>query len=286
MLDKASPHTALIGALMHMLKPLVRLLIHYQITFPYISNLLKSIYLEVAEESFPVGNKRPTDSRLSLLTGVHRKDVRRLRDESLSSKDVVAKSGSLGAQVVSAWLSLPEYSNKNGEALALYRLAAAGEPSFESLVEQISRQDLRSRSLLDEWLRMKMVNIDEQDKVHLIQDAFLPDENFDSKAYFFGHNLHDHFSAGASNLIGGTPPYFDRSVYYNNLRAESITALKKYIDKKSMQLIKDINLQARAMQKNDSDTKLTKYRFRFGAYHYAEEQKTEPKKNAKGIKDE
>ncbi len=283
MRDKASPQTALIGVLTHLLKPLVRLLIHYQITFPYISNLLKSIYVEVAEESFPVGNKRPTDSRLSLLTGVHRKDVRRLRAESLSNNDndVVADPGSLGAQVVSAWLSLPEYSSKHGEALALHRLAAAGEPSFESLVEKISRQDLRSRSLLDEWLRMKMVNIDAQDKVHLVQDAFLPDENFDAKAYFFGQHLHDHFSASASNLMGNMPPYFDRSVYFNNLSAESITALKTYIDKKGMQLIKEINLHAREMQKKDSDSKLAKYRFRFGAYYFAEEQK-----NAKGIKDE
>ena len=275
MLNKGSPQNALIGALTLLLKPLVRLLIHYQITFPYISTLLKTIYLEVAEESFPVNDKRPTDSRLSLLTGVHRKDVRRLREEGTSHQMVVEKPGSLAAQVVSSWLSLPEYTHKNGEPQALFRLSASGEPSFESLVERVSRQDLRSRSLLDEWLRMKMVSIDDQDKVHLEQDAFLPDENFDAKAYFFGQNLHDHFSAGASNLIGESLPYFDRSVYYNNLSDDSIEVLKKYIDEKGMELIKDVNLQAREMQKKDSDEKTVKYRFRFGAYHFSEEQKNE-----------
>ncbi len=273
------PNNALINALTHLLKPLVRLLIHYQITFPYISALLKSIYLEVAEESFSVEDKRPTDSRLSLLTGVHRKDVRRLRNNGQLPSSVGVKSQSLGAQVVSAWLSLPEYSDKSGQALPLSRLSASGEPSFESLVEQVSRQDLRSRSLLDEWLRMKMVSIDDQDKVRLEQDAFLPDDNFDAKSLFFSHNLHDHFSAGASNLIGQAVPYFDRCVYYNNLSEESIETLKKYIDEKGMQLIKEINLHARKMQKKDSDKESEKYRFRFGAYHYSEQQKLEKNMN-------
>ena len=105
-IDGVSP--SLISALTRLLKPLVRLLIHYQITCPFVSQLLKSIYLQVATESFPVEGKRVTDSRLSLLTGVHRKDVRRLRYEDNPLSATESKSTSLSAQVIASWLSFSE----------------------------------------------------------------------------------------------------------------------------------------------------------------------------------
>lgn len=268
-----APSQVLVSALSKLLRPLVRLLIHHQITYPFISQLLKSIYLHVAEESFPVEDKRMTDSRLSLLTGVHRKDVRRLRYETDDTRHIDSKPASLSAQVISTWLSSPDYTNSEGAPKPLHRLSATGHPSFESLVEEISKQDLRSRSLLDDWLQKKIVNIDKDDYVHLIVEAFLPTENFDDKAHFFGHNMHDHMAASTQNLLNEDAPYFDRGVYYNNLSPESIQLLQTMSEQKAMDVIKAINQKARQLQKKDSSDSHTSHRFRLGAYFYSEEQK-------------
>jgi len=282
--DNAAPSQALISALTKLLKPVVQLLIHFQITHPYVSQLLKSIYLQVASESFPVEGKRLTDSRLSLLTGVHRKDVRKLRyEEDPITATTESKPGSISAQVIASWLSLPEYCDENGEAKPLHRLAANGEPSFESLVEEVSKQDLRSRSLLDEWQRKKFVSLDDDDFVHLEVEAFLPSDEFDEKAYFFGHNVHDHIAASAHNLIGNKPPYFDRGVYYNNLKPESIKELQSLSEQQAMKSIKEINRKARALQRKDSGKKGADQRFRFGSYFYFKSQ--EANKNS-GEKDD
>ncbi len=278
-----TPSQALTLVLSKLLKPLVRLLIHYQITYPFTSQLLKSIYLQVATESFPVEGKRITDSRLSLLTGVHRKDVRRLRYEDDPLAVAESKMKSLSAQVIASWLSFPEYSDHEGNAKPLHRLVANGEPSFESLVERVSKQDLRSRSLLDEWMRKKIVSIDNKGMVHLEKEAFLPVENFDDKAYFFGHNLHDHIAASTHNLMGNTPAYFDRSVYYNNLRAESVDELQAFSEQQAMLVIKKINRKAHQLQRKDSGKKGADHRFRFGSYFYSEEQQ---KMQHKGEKNE
>ena len=50
--------------------------------WPAVVALLKQVYVEVATDSFALGGKPPTDSRVSMLTGVHRKDVRTLRPDS------------------------------------------------------------------------------------------------------------------------------------------------------------------------------------------------------------
>ena len=65
--------------LARLLRPLVRLLIRSGITFPALIDLLRELYVNVAENEFPLPDKAQTDSRVSLLTGIHRKEVRRLR---------------------------------------------------------------------------------------------------------------------------------------------------------------------------------------------------------------
>ena len=65
--------------LARLLRPLVRLLIRSGITFPVATELLRELYVNVAENDFGLPDKEQTDSRVSLLTGIHRKEVRRLR---------------------------------------------------------------------------------------------------------------------------------------------------------------------------------------------------------------
>src|SRR5262245_30078545 len=66
-------------ALTRVLHPLVRLMIARGITFSAAVELLKRVYVEVADQHFRLTDERQTDSRVSLITGLHRKDVKRLR---------------------------------------------------------------------------------------------------------------------------------------------------------------------------------------------------------------
>ena len=67
------------GPVARLLRPLVRLLIKSGVTFPALCDLLRELYVNVAEYDFALPDKSQTDSRVSLLTGIHRKEVRRLR---------------------------------------------------------------------------------------------------------------------------------------------------------------------------------------------------------------
>ncbi len=261
------PPAALIQAVAHLLRPLVKLLITFQISYPFLVRLLKKTYVEVAERDFPVPGKRQTDSRIAMLTGVHRKDVRRLRNggESLAHAPGPA---SLGAQIVAAWMSEPAYTDARGRPRPLPRFSQHGEPGFDTLVEAVSRQDLRARSVLDEWLQSGIVRIDDHDRVELQVEAFIPRSNFDEKAFFFGMNLHDHIAAAGHNLAGGQPARFERNVYYNHLTAESMTKLDNAVNRQAMALLKDINRQARELQRRDRGKKGATGRFNLGVFFY------------------
>lgn len=269
----SEPPKALVQAVTTLLRPLVRLLLHFQITYPYLCQLLKGIYIDVASNEFQAEGTRQTDSRITMLTGVHRKDVRRFREEGLD--ELRAPSAlPLSAQIVAAWLSEPGFQAPDGTPRALPRLAKAGDGdiSFEALVDRVARQDLRARSVLDEWLRLGLVEMDAHDRVQLQVEAFIPEKGFDEKLYYFGKNLHDHISVGAHNLTGNGAPQFDRSVYYNNLSDASIAKLSALVNERGMQALKEVNRLARELQKKDASSKRAKHRFNFGIFFYLEKQ--------------
>lgn len=262
---------SLIYALSELLRPLVRLLMHYQITFPSLAQVIKRLYLEVAQHEFELTDKRQTDSRVSLLTGIHRKEVRRFREDPISPASPPTKAA-LGAQIIATWLSLPEYSNDQGEPKPLARLAVAGEPNFENLVALVSKKDVRARAVLDEWLRSGLATVDDNDRVHLQTHAFVAADDIDGKMYFFARSQRDHLSAGVANLLGGNPTEFDRNVYYNNLSAESLRQIRELIDSEAMALLKRVNKKARELQRTDSGTPSTKHRFNLGIFLHGEAQ--------------
>lgn len=263
-----APASSLVTALTRLLRPLVKLLLNHSITYPFLADLLKSVYVEVADKDFPVEGKKQTDSRVSLLTGVHRKDVKRLLHVE-KRKDSVPAAVSLGAQLVARWTGLAEYLDEQGRPRPLPRLASdGGRLSFEGLVESVSK-DMRSRVVLDEWLRLGVARIDEEDRVCLNVEAFIPERGFDEKAYYFGRNLHDHLAAGTHNLLGEKPPFVERSVYYDNLSPQSVKLLADLSKQVGMQALQAVNRYAMELQREDSGRPDARLRMNFGIYYYS-----------------
>lgn len=266
----SSPSTALIGALRRALYPLVRLMLAKGLTYPFFADLLKEIFVEVAEREFRLDNKPQTDSRISLLSGVHRKDVRRLRGASDESAVAVPRAVSLGAQLVAAWTGLPQYLDEAERPLPLPRFARnGGEVSFESLVESTSK-DIRPRAVLDEWLRLGVAHLDDEDRVVLDSDAFIPQRGFDEKAFYFGHNLGDHATAAARNLLDEGTPLLERCVHYDALNPASVQTLRALAEKEGMKALKSVNREAMKQEANDADDPAPKERITFGVYFYHE----------------
>src|SRR5579859_7596764 len=159
-----TPTPALVAALRHLLRPLVRLLVARGVTYTMLADILKQTYVDVADREFRLDSRPATDSRVSLLSGVHRKDVRRLRESAPAADAAMPDSVALGAQLVAAWTTRREFLDAKGRPRPLPRLASAGARSFEALVESVSK-DIRARSILDEWLRLGVVEFDREDRV-------------------------------------------------------------------------------------------------------------------------
>lgn len=145
-----------------LLRRIVRIAIGAGIPYQAFAKLVRETYFDVATTYEPVNDKPNSDSRVSLLTGLPRRDVRALRERGDEPRP---PQPGIERLVIDAWTSSLDLMDEHGRLLPLPRtVRQGGERSFEALVERVST-DIRARSLLDEWLRKGFVVLDEEDRV-------------------------------------------------------------------------------------------------------------------------
>jgi hypothetical protein len=256
----------LLTAVEAMLRPLVRLLIASGVTYPALCDLLRRLYVSVAGSDFSQPDRRRTVSQVSVITGIHRKEVKRLTDLPEAALAGPPPQLALATEMVMQWAATPEFTDAaTGDPLPLPRLHGADGPSFASLVESVSK-DVRPRALLDELLRSGAVTVDGDDRVHLNQAAMIPRAGFDKLAYYFGRNLRDHVMASASNLLGERKPFFDRAAFHGTLRGESVRRIAELVERVGSQALLRVYKEARTLAEADAGAADANQRITFGAY--------------------
>ena len=271
MISEASKNQLLIAnALKRVFRPFVKLMLANNLTYTFAIDVLKTLFVEVADQDFTIDNKRQTDSRISLMSGVHRKDVKRLRELHPDVEDVMPGNVSLGSQLIALWNANPAFVDADGLPKPLPRFASDNaDASFESMVRSLST-DIHPRAVLDEWLRLGVARLDEDNFVHLTTDMFIAQEGFDEKVYYFGHNLHDHASAAVSNVIGQRPGFFERCVHYDELSQQSVMAIADFAQKQGMKALRSVNKVADEAAMGDKLAKNANMRMTYGVYFYSE----------------
>jgi Family of unknown function (DUF6502) len=264
-------NSAIFKALESALKPLVRLMLARGITYIQLTEWLKYIFIETAVREFNLPGKAMNDSRISVITGVHRKDVKRLRAVILKNPTMAEpKNINLGSKIISTWLSNPLYM-RDDKPKSIARLKKeGGNVSFEALAELVTK-DVRARAALDELLRVGAVSIDADDMVTLITDAFIPAKGEDEKAYYMGLGVGDHTSAAVHNVLNCQPPSFDRVVHYKGLSSVSIQEIEQLSRAQGSQLLQAINKKAEKLPATADTSDSKSKRFTLGVYFYSED---------------
>lgn len=261
-------------ALSRILRPLARVLIARGVAFPEFSDWAKSAYLAAAQRHFGVPGKRMTDSRLHLLTGLQRKDIKALRNAPAPAPPVSA--GPL-PRVVALWLATHADDTHPDDGPRPDPLPLRGPaPSFEALVAGVSR-DIHARTVLDELVRLGQARV-EDDVVHLLTDGFLPAGDAAALLVYLGANLGDHAEAAAGNVLTAPDPgpHFERAAHYNHLTPSAVAELDALSRQLLTRALGSINARAARLQQRDRGRAGATERFRAGAFLYSETEETDP----------
>jgi hypothetical protein len=259
---------------LRLMQPIAHVLVAHGVTYPQFVRALKQTFLRAAQEELQSADAPITDSALSLLSGVHRKDVRVMRssDGPPPSRN---RALSLAADVAARWTRAPEYLDKEGAPRMLpLRGRLPNETSFESLVQSVSK-DFHARSVLDELLRLEVAVV-EGDRVRLRAEGLSSSDRFAAIADTFAANAADHLSAGAANLRVASHsdnlPFFEQAVSVEGLSMHSSGVVQSLAREACGAALARVEAEARMRQAQEANglPKEIAQRVRICTYFYAE----------------
>lgn len=261
---------------MRVLAPLVRWLLRSGVHYGAVAHGLKRVFLAEARRELERRGGKVTDSALSVLSGVHRKDVRALgtHDEAAASLVPTPASMLFTRWITDERLRLPAGGPDAG-AVRLRLPRQGAMPSFEALAREVS-SDVHPRTLLEELLRLGLVCEDGPDVV-LMHERFMPSDADVAAAHTLGVNVADHLSAAVHNLGGAPERYLEQSVYASGLSPASAQALAGEARELWAAAFDAMVRAATARLAQDDPARAAGQwdpaqarRMRFGVYHYDE----------------
>jgi hypothetical protein len=256
-------------AALAMLVPLARWLVHNGVTYASFAPALKSVFVEAARRELGDSGGRPTDSALSVLSGVQRRDIRQLDDDALAAAQ--PKTPSIASQVFTRWYTDAALRDRKDQPMPLPKSGVA--PSFDALAREMS-SDVHPRTLLSEMQRLGLVHLD-GDTVRLQSQAFVPQRGFDEMVEIFAANASDHLAAAVHNLRGNDDKFLEHSVFASGVSAHSAQALAALARKLWRPAFQQMAREATKAYQQDQRDGSGSMRMRFGVYYYAEPQPVE-----------
>ncbi|MDD2923945.1 DUF6502 family protein [Rhodoferax sp.] len=258
-------------AVAQVLQPLARLMIGHGLQLPSMLELLKKALVDEAANAYGLHDKASSDTRIALLTGVHRKDVRRLR-EAPEAVDLATPMVPVAASVVARWISNPHYLNADQTARPLARTpkrGQAGEPDFTTLVAEVSR-DVGARAVLDELERLGVVDLQDDGYVVLKANAFVPKEGLGESFHFLAANVSDHLAAAVHNLAPDRsgPLMLEQSAFSLDLSAEQAEQLQTRARQLWAATLQQFLQTATVAEQRSQADQGAKHRVRFGVYFF------------------
>lgn len=255
-------------------RPLIRLLIRFGVTFPAAVEQVRQLFIEEAVAEIKRQGMKPTSSAVSLLSGVHRKDLRARKEGAASAKGAPDGSAHLGliGQIVGRWMSQAMYL-EGAKPRALQRGNEPGE--FDHLVQSVST-DVGPRAVLEEMQRLAVVRVTGE-KIELDTRGMVPRGDFRAMTSTLGSNLHDHAAASCANLIDSRN-LLEQAIYVDEISPESARLLHQSATRAWRNSFASVmrlaeRRFARDAVKEPEENRQT--RVRFGVYFYVEDSNKE-----------
>jgi len=254
-------------------QPLVQWMIKSGIGYNEFALALKPLFLSMAEQELQALDQKTSDSAISLLSGLHRKDVRAFRQESEQHAQSIQlnraqwSKPSSANQVFTRWLSsdLPPSLPFQGS-----------QGSFDALAQSVSK-DVHPRALLQEMVRLGLVK-EQGEGVHLVKDGFIPDTHQRQARELLSASVADHLAAGVHNIHQSESPQFlEQSVFANELSKESVDQLHALSKRLWERVLKEMVQAASVLCEEDAGC-AEPHRFRLGLFAFDAPELPSPQK--------
>jgi hypothetical protein len=215
----------LTNCLKQLLRPVIRFCLRHSLRLPQFVEVAKVVFLEIAQEELAKKDEKFSASRVSIMTGVHRKDFERIQaqlDSSIAEPD----KGDVILRVIGQWRNdrrfMDSVKNRPKE-LMLH----AGKGDFAALVASVSTE-LNPYSLLLELERLSFVK-NNDGKITLIAREYVPKGDLEATLKMVANDISDLILAAEENILKDPEiPQLQLSTRYDNVAIEYLPQIRNW----------------------------------------------------------
>lgn len=228
-----------------LLRPIARLMIANDFQLPRFLELTKRALITEAQSKYAA-----TDSYISLKTGVHRKDVKRLREMHDLENDLPSVATPIAA-VLTYWTQNAAFCDAQGKPRPLLRKRNGCNAGFDDLVQQ-AKIDVPAATVIKELMHQGIVVTDDDGQLILVSDTYIPTLG-DAVLKAFQATVVDHVNVAVTNALSDNPEdrAFDRVLRYSHLSQASVDALEIASREAASTYLNTMNKLAYNLQKRD-----------------------------------
>jgi len=201
--------TRILDALGRLLEPIVLLLLKSGITWREFADLAKAKFVQVATKEFGIRGRPTNASRVAILTGIDRRDVRKLRLASAEQPTFDLGFMSKPTQVLDGWYHDPNFRTASGQPRDLH--VSEGEDSFGALVRRYA-PGIPPVAMIKELRAVGAIEQLPDERLRALKRNYIPRELTDNQIRLWGSILQDVGTTLEHNLMRreSEPSRFER----------------------------------------------------------------------------
>ena len=223
----------ILKALLVFMKPVARILLRHNIGFREFSEVAKVAMVDVATSEYGIRGRPTNISRVAVMTGLTRKEVRRLRDQLMGDEETFTVKSTPLAAILHHWFKDPEFLDEGGSPA---ELPFAGEKgSFASLVRRFGG-DIPPGAMRTELKRVGAVEESDDGSLRVVRRSIRPSSQVDKLCMSLSHGAYAFLSNIAENSAPDRdttePGWVQRTVFSATIRKSDATRLRRMCDDK------------------------------------------------------
>lgn len=227
------------NTLRNILTALIRTLLRNGMSYGEFDQVARKSFVDVAFDAFSTPGKKQTVSNVAILTGLNRKEVKKLHLLDVDQADENTKQYNRSIRVLGGWINDPLFLRKDGNPRDL---EYDGAGSFSELVRKYSG-DMPVVAMQKALTRSANIKFTEDNKLRLLSHAYLPSDDPVEKLAILGVDTRQLIETIDHNLSAAEEAlHFQRKASNPKVSRDSIPEIKRFLQRKGQAFLEEVDL--------------------------------------------
>lgn len=236
---KNSSNSIVLLALLKALRPIARLLMKAGIGYREFAEISKCAFVDVATSDYGLRGRPTNISRVAVMTGLTRKDVKRLRDKISAGTQVDMTRVIPPAEIIEKWHSDQVFVDATGRPRILS--FDGPEPSFAGLVKKYGG-DIPPGAMRTELKRVGALDENEHGDLTVTKKYFRPVERDDQLKRALSQALYG-LALAIDHNLGETDEksWVERLAYSTRIRSNDRSRVRRLSQDRASEFVESVN---------------------------------------------